>query len=55
VNHPLTNTIAEIAMLEERCRQKNARIEALEAALRKISEWPPSSRIDDIVNADAGK
>jgi hypothetical protein len=28
-----------------------ARIEALEAALRKIAEWPPSSRVDDIINA----
>jgi hypothetical protein len=42
---------SEITMLEERCRQYVARIEALEAALRKIAEWPPSSRIDDIINA----
>jgi hypothetical protein len=27
------------------------RIEALEAALRKIAEWPPSSRTDDIIGA----
>jgi hypothetical protein len=27
------------------------RIEALEDALRKIAEWPPSSRIDDIIGA----
>ena len=28
-----------------------ARIEALEAALLEIANWPPSSRVDDIINA----
>jgi hypothetical protein len=34
MNHPLTNAMSEITMLEERCRQQAARIEALESLSR---------------------
>ena len=36
MNHPLTTCISEIGFLQERIREKNARIETLETALRTI-------------------
>jgi hypothetical protein len=42
MSHPLTACISEIGFLQERIAKKNARIEALEAALREILD-PPST------------
>jgi hypothetical protein len=37
MNHPLMASIAEIDFLQERIREKNARVEQLETALRWIA------------------
>lgn len=45
-----TNNSTEVRQAAE-LMALHARIEALETALRKIAEWPPSSRTDDIIGA----
>ena len=39
MSHPLTTCLTEIGLLEKRIREKNARIEALEALLREARQY----------------
>jgi hypothetical protein len=48
MSHPLTACISEIGLLEERIREKNARIEQLEAEVVRLN-----SVIEKMLDADA--
>ena len=53
MSHPLTACISEIELLHERIAEKNARIEALEAAL--ILEWAARDNRIETLEAEVAR